>query len=195
MTTSVVDHIYDDMRSRILRNEFSANGVFVEQSIAAEYNVSRGTAREALQKLCQAKFLIKHPRKGYFIYNFSDKEINDLIYARYYLELGASKLIMTLCTDEQISSLYDTLKGPEFQYLPEKTVNNQFHMAVAKLSGNLTICDLLSNLLDISSRRSVNTPSSAGEWSHRHIVEALLARDVDQVGTALAMDLHLKLPA
>lgn len=189
---SVVSRVYDDMRNRILGGEFGANELFVEQRIAEEYQVSRGTAREALQLLCNAKFLIKHPRKGYFIYNFSDDEIQDVLQARYFLEIGAASLVIRKCTDAQIETLYAKLNGSEKSALPENTVNSGFHLALAKLSGNKMIPDLLAGLLDITARKFLHVSSSEGKALHEEIVKALLARDVEQCGEALKKDMHLQ---
>lgn len=191
---SIVDRVYDDMRRRILCGEFDINSVLVEQGIAAEYCVSRGTAREALQKLCQAKFLIKHPRKGYFLYKFSEKEFADLLYARYYMELGAARLVMDHCSDEQIAGLYQELEGEEYQYLPENTINNRFHMAIARLSGNEAICEMLINMLDISARPAVSVATSTAVRSHRAIVDALLTRKVENAAKALQQDIGSSVP-
>lgn len=189
---AIVNRVYDDMRNRILRGEFHANSLFVEQSIATEYDVSRGAAREALHLLCNAKFLIKHPRKGYFIYNFSDDELREILQARYFLELGAMGIVVEKCTDGQIEVLYDTLSGPELQTLPENTVNSSFHLAMAGLSGNQTICELLRGLLDITARKSLNISSAENKQSHIAIIQALLARDMDLCSAALKADLGIQ---
>ncbi len=189
-STSIVENIYDDMRRRILKSEFSPNTCFVEQNIAQEYSASRGTARAALQMLCQAKFLVKMPRKGYFLYIISEKERQDLAYARYHLELAGMELIIKNCTDDQINTLRDALVGPEHQPLPENTVNRQFHLAMAKLSDNLTIYELLGNLLDMSSRGSIHKATSSVTPSHLRIVEALLERDLEKAGLALKQDMQ-----
>ena len=189
---AIVNRVYDDMRNRILHGEFHANSLFVEQSIATEYDVSRGAAREALQLLCNAKFLIKHPRKGYFIYNFSDDELREILQARYFLELGAMGIVVEKCTDGQIEALYDTLSGPELQTLPDNTVNSSFHLAMASLSGNQTICELLRGLLDITARKSLNISCAENRQSHIAIIQALLARDMDLCSAALKADLGIQ---
>lgn len=187
---SIVESIYNDMRKRILKNEFSPNTCFVEQSIAQEYAASRGTARAALQLLCQAKFLVKMPRKGYFLYIISEQERQDITYARYHLELAGIELIIKNCTDAQINTLRDALVGPEHQTFPENTVNRQFHLAMAKLSGNRTIYELLGNLLDMSARDSLHKATSSITPSHLRIVEALLKRDLEKAGLALKHDMQ-----
>ena len=190
---SIVENVYNDMRKRILEDEFSPNTCFVEQSIAQEYGVSRGTARAAMQMLCQSKFLVKMPRKGYFLYVLSDEERNDMLYARFHLELAGMKLIIQNCTDEQIMGLRSALEGPEYQIFPEKMVNSQFHLAMAKLSGNHTIYTLVGDLLNISSRRSRHKATSAATPSHLRIIDALLERDIEKVSLALEQDIGLKL--
>lgn len=189
---SIVNRVYDDMRNRILKGEFSANSLFVEQNLAEEYQVSRGTAREALQLLCNSKFLIKHPRKGYFIYNFSEEEFNEILQTRYFLEIGAITTVIQKCTDEQIKALYDTLNGPQMDTLPENTVNSNFHLALATLSGNKTLCELLMGLLDITARKCLNVSSTDYEGSHEEIIQALLARDLEKCSAALKEDLRIK---
>lgn len=188
---SIVNRVYNDMRDRILKGEFGANSLFVEQSIAEEYEVSRGTAREALQLLCNAKFLIKHPRKGYFIYNISDEELDEILRTRYFLEMGAMATVIGSCTDEQIRSLRTALNGPKLDTLPENTVNSNFHLALATLSGNKTLCGLLEGLLDMTARKCLRVSSADYDSSHEDIVQALLARDLEKCGAALKNDLRI----
>ena len=163
---SAVQKIYNDMRLRIMRGDFGVNSFFVENGIAEEYGVSRGTAREAMLLLCESKFLVKHPRKGYFLYQLSEKEDSDASYARYCLEMGGIRKVIDTCTDEQIKSLYDVLNGAEINYLPEDMDNYRFHMALAHLSGNETIPELIADLLEFTSRSAVNIQSSESNISH-----------------------------
>ena len=188
---SAVQKIYNDMRLRIMRGDFGVNSFFVENGIAEEYGVSRGTAREAMLLLCESKFLVKHPRKGYFLYQLSEKEDSDASYARYCLEMGGIRKVIDTCTDEQIKSLYDVLNGAEINYLPEDMDNYRFHMALAHLSGNETIPELIANLLEYTSRRKVNVKSSESNISHMHIIEALLSRDYEKTSRLMAIDLEV----
>ncbi len=188
--SSIVDRVYDSMRERILQGEFGPNDVFVELDIADQYEVSRGTAREALQKLCESKFLIKRPRKGYFMYSFSAKEMADVDYLRCALETAALKLTVANASDEDIKGLNLILEGPKNEKLPENTVNLQFHMALARLSGNEILCDMLRTLLDIATRSAIDLPADASEGKHREIIEAVLERDVDKACRLIIEDIN-----
>ncbi|MCR4711326.1 MAG: GntR family transcriptional regulator, partial [Clostridia bacterium] len=170
---SAVTRIYNDMRQRIMRGDFDANSFFIENGIAEEYKVSRGTAREAMLLLCEDRFLIKHPRKGYFLYRFSEKELSDMRYARYHLELAGIHLVLANCTDEEIRSLYDSLNGDELNYLPEEMDNFRFHTALAALSGNHTLVEFIARLLNCTQRDMAGVKSSISNISHQHIIEAL----------------------
>ncbi len=188
--SSIVDKVFDSMRERILQGEFGPNDVFVELDIADQYGVSRGTAREALQKLCEAKFLIKMPRKGYFMYTFSPKEMADVDYVRCALETAAIKLTIANATDDDIKGLYHILQGPKNEKLPENTVNLQFHLALARLSGNGILCDSLRTLLDISTRSGIDLPADASEGKHKDIIEAVLERDVEKACRLITEDIN-----
>ncbi|MDO4977136.1 MAG: GntR family transcriptional regulator [Eubacteriales bacterium] len=188
--SSVVENVYDSMRERILQGEFGPNDVFVELDIAEKYGVSRGTAREALQKLCESKFLIKMPRKGYFMYKFSPKEMADVNHLRCILETEAVKLSIVNAKDEEIRQLYQILEGPKNEKLPENTVNHQFHMSLARLSGNGILCDMLGTIIDISTRAAINLTSDDSKDSHKAIIEAVLARDVDMACQKLREDIN-----
>lgn len=189
---SIVNRVYDDLRRRILQNEFGPNGVLVEQDIAEEYKVSRGSAREAMQKLCEARFLIKRPRKGYFIYNFSPREMQEIIHTRYYLEVGVVKHIIAHCTDEQIRDLYNCLDGEEYPTLPEKVVNRQFHLKMAEFTGNQFLVESLEKLLAFTVRTAIHQSTSSTKGKHETLIEALLARNEELACQRLADDLNLK---
>lgn len=188
---SASQRIYDDIRLRIMKGEYDANSFFVENGIAEEYGVSRGTAREAMLLLCEKKYLVKHPRKGYFLYVFSEKELKDYRYIRYNLEMSGIRMVFLNCSDEEIRSLKNVIGGDGINYLPETMDNYRFHMALARLSGNTVLCEMLSDLLDATSRIAVSKPGSMFHISHQHIVEAILARDLDAVSRLLALDIGL----
>ena len=59
--------------------------LILEHDIAAQYQVSKTPAREALNRLADEGILIKYPRKGYVLNKLTDKQFQMLLETRYML--------------------------------------------------------------------------------------------------------------
>ena len=188
MNEIVCDRICKDMYIRIGTGKISGQDVITELTIAADYQVSRGTAREALQRLRSEKFLISLPRKGYMVRQITQRDYNHIISIRYSLELIALKTIINSRSDEEIRSLCDNVAAPN-----SGSFNSSFHLAVAQLSGNNYLYDILDSLVHACSLYiAANLPENANITNqHSEIVQALLRRDVAEADKYLRMDLNI----
>ncbi len=88
--TSLPQAVHDELRRRILNNEFAAGERLVETKIAEEFGVSRTTLREALRELASENLVEITQRRGCFVARMDAKEVRDSCFARYVLEAGAA---------------------------------------------------------------------------------------------------------
>lgn len=83
---SLPDAVTQVLRQRILNNDLAAGSRLVEANLAAEFEVSRGTIRDAMRSL-QAEGLIEVvPRRYSIVTRMSAADAEDVCYARYVLE-------------------------------------------------------------------------------------------------------------
>jgi DNA-binding GntR family transcriptional regulator len=103
--TSLPEAVHDELRRRILNNEFAAGERLVESRIAEEFEVSRTTLREALRKLASENLVEITKRRGCFVARMDASEVRDSCFARYVLEAGAATDDLSWITPEVLAEL------------------------------------------------------------------------------------------
>jgi DNA-binding GntR family transcriptional regulator len=108
--TSLPEAVHDELRRRILNNEFAAGERLVESRIAEEFGVSRTTLREALRQLASENLVEITKRRGCFVARMDASEVRDSCFARYVLEAGAATDDLNWITPEVLEALEDHLE-------------------------------------------------------------------------------------
>ncbi len=191
--TSLSQIVYNELKRRILSKEYAANELITEKKIAAELKVSNTPVREALNVLCQEGFVTRYPNFGYIIRELNYKEVKEIFELRFILESAAVRLIIKYATDDEIKSLYDYVGVQETSTANDYGKNTQFHRQLGKLTGNSYLADDIFRLVVSIARPSTylnheEAGLSTGE-SHDRIIDALLARDIDQAIKYLKLDI------
>jgi DNA-binding GntR family transcriptional regulator len=83
---SLPERVHQILRQRILDNELPAGTPLVELPLAAEFGVSRTTVRSALRELHAERLIEISPRRGSRVTRMSQRDIDEVCYARYVLE-------------------------------------------------------------------------------------------------------------
>ena len=132
-----------------------------ERMLSEKFEVSRGSIREAIQKLEFYGILKSIPQSGTFIADIGvialngiiddllkleDSDFKSLVETRILLELKTVRLAALRRTDEDLMLIERALNSYK-----EKTINGEdavqedllFHLAIAKASGNSTINNLM----------------------------------------------------
>lgn len=102
---SLPEAVHDELRRRILNNEFGAGERLVESKIAEEFGVSRTTLREALRELASENLVEITKRRGCFVARMDASEVRDSCFARYVLEAGAATDDLSWITPEVLETL------------------------------------------------------------------------------------------
>ncbi len=102
---SLPEAVHDELRRRILNNEFAAGERLVESRIAEEFEVSRTTLREALRKLASENLVEITKRRGCFVARMDASEVRDSCFARFVLEAGAATDDLSWITPKVIAEL------------------------------------------------------------------------------------------
>lgn len=183
MKETLSDKIYKDLKKQILSVDFHFNGVMTEKSIAAEYQVSKTPAREALDRLCQEGYVTRHRSTGYFIKELSRKDYQDIFDTRKILEAAALRIIVEQASDEEIRSLFEVINAPQDSYAAYHELNTNFHSMLGELTHNSCIHDYIVQLLNAMARpsaftRFTNEVRPTNKW-HELIIRSLLDRDAE----------------
>lgn len=92
-TVSVVDALASSLRTRVLNGQIDAGVGLTETDVAGEYEVSRPTAKTAINQLVQEGLLRREAHKSAHVPSLSRADIEDLFLVRMPLELEVVKLI------------------------------------------------------------------------------------------------------
>lgn len=175
--------LYQKIKQDIFSLKYGVGDIINEQTIASEYNVSKTPVREALTALVQEGYLVKYPRRGYFIKEINFNEYYELTQYRFLLESGVIRSIISRRSDEEIRSLYAFTPPTKVTREDFKQENMKFHMAMASLTSNRYIISALETVFERNIRDSsmvgFNRIADDIHQDHRRIVDAMLARDVE----------------
>ena len=86
-TVSVVDALVSSLRTRVLDSEIDAGVGLTETDVATEYEVSRPTAKTAINQLVLEGLLRREAHKSAHVPNLSRDDVDDLFLVRIPLEL------------------------------------------------------------------------------------------------------------
>src|SRR5258708_16162880 len=89
---SVVEFLYAELRSGILKGEYKPGSVLRQEDIAQKFEVSRVPVREALSKLEAEGFLALRPRRGYAVISLNPDEISEIFDLRMIIESHAGQI-------------------------------------------------------------------------------------------------------
>jgi DNA-binding GntR family transcriptional regulator len=163
---ALVDQIAESIRTRVLGGEILVGSRLRQETLAAEFGVSRTPIREALRKLQANGIVAVQPNRGAVVRGPTAREIRDAYEVRGELEGLAAELAATRIRDLQLGEL--------------KRAEALFGEAVARLVD----------------RRERTTPPADGVWTeandlfHRVIQEA---GGNDRL-IAIVQDLHRSFP-
>ena len=178
------DIIYENLKNEIISFKYEADDILNEHVIAKRFDVSKTPAREALAALAQDGYLIKKPRFGYQVKDLKINEYYEVVQYRFVLESGIVRIIVTNCSDEEISSLRNVLTEKKIEYDQYYNINRKFHLEMAKLTKNSYIYNALNRVFDMSRRELAHEYFKSVKddihRDHRMIVDALQKRDAEK---------------
>lgn len=172
-----------------------------ETELASMLGVSRGSLREAVRALVQAKVLTVRRGDGTYVTSLEprlllsglsfvmelmqDRTLVELFEVRRLLEPAATGLAATRISGESIQELRERLDAMRRSTTGEELIAQDiaFHRCVVRGSGNETLLSLLEALLNSTARARVwrgTWDRDALEWTyvqHGMIVDALEQRD------------------
>lgn len=193
MSKKTAVDVYTAIRHEIITGVISSDELIVEQAVAQHFEVNRLTAREALQRLCNEKYLRSFPRKGYLVTDITADQLRKIQQVRFQIESLAIQLVVDHCTDSEIAQLKDILKKQGTSDDPDKSITNRFHLKIASLSGNEFIYDALYSYLGYTTRYAMTaifTNRFSGYVSyHEQIADAIMQRNSAQAIEWLRKDL------
>lgn len=144
--------VYGAIRKMTEDFEFKPESQINEVALAKRLGTSRTPVREALNRLVAEGFLTFRSRKGFFCRPLGQPQILALYEARVAVECEAVRLALRKASDEELSTLVETLRvfEPEYDQSGDAgrllELDELFHTEIAKLSKNPELQKFLTNL-------------------------------------------------
>ena len=174
--------VYRLLKQAIVQCEFSPGDFLIEVDLARQCNTSRTPVREACNRLCQEGWITQIRYKGYHVPEISLREVAEVYEYRKVLECFAAAKAAETASDENLEALTATI-GIENEPAPDLgellQANEQFHLALAALTGNQRICDQLKAVLEHVRRLDIL-------GAHRDIIDAIRTRHPAEAQGAMA---------
>lgn len=194
---SLVDRVYERLRTDILTRHFEPGAMLDEQRLAEQYAVSRTPVREALRRLGQDGLVLTIQRRGSFVRRPTLQDITEIDQIRSLLEPAAALMAAGHINADKLAEIDEEFKSMQASNSRDVKaflrLDASLHELILKSSGNTLLCEVVTMLHDRT--RAERPLSTAGRVPAaiievRHIIHALQRND----GAAArdAMRAHLK---
>ena len=195
------DSAYDRLRGAILSLEFVPGERLSERGLESVLGASRTPIRAALMRL-ENEGLTQRAGRGWQVTPIDLAEVRAVMEYREALEVAAVTLAVQRATDEELAALRalagahrasdDARSDDEETGLRD---GSDFHVALARLSGNRFLADGMAGALTRLSRTrwlEVRTPQSRAQAREEHlgIVAAVAGRDARQAAALVVAHCH-----
>ena len=150
----LIDSVYARLRELIISNVLRAGQKLVDRDLAEQLGVSRTPVREALGRLAMMDLVEARSRQGYYVKEYSAKQVSDLYEFRKMLEVHAARLA---AQNSQPSHLreFDRILADSEKFAADPTnyadmlrLELELHELIARASGNASLHQAIQNLMD-----------------------------------------------
>jgi len=187
---------YDVIRMAIINWELPPGVQVTEMQLSERTGFGRASVRAALTRLSHEHLVTAMPRRGYQVAPITFKYVTDVFGVRLVLEPAAAKQVAArgdCLIADQLDAINERCRyavGP-YDAGRYRLANKEFHVALARATGNDRLADITSAALD-DLQRILYLPQVARETDrvaatyeeHRRIVEAVRRRDPEAAEAA-----------
>jgi len=194
--TPTVANVVDDIRFKIISQEYRSGDPITEMALAGEYGISRGSVRTALQTLEGEGVIVTLPNGRKQVLGLTEKYIQDLYHTRMIVECEAARQILArksvnftvmAAMVSEFRAMTDA--PPDIMREERMRVNMEFHRALLAMSENrpLMQCwNTFDSMLGALIKFNADTilPEAHDDkyvLSHSKILEMFLAQDPEVV--------------
>lgn len=196
-TVSVVDALAASLRSRVLDGRLVSGTTFAEAEIAAQYGVSRPTARSAVTALVHEGLLHREANKPAYVPQLNSADVVDLFLVRIPLETQVVKVLVErdavpVTEAERAIADLDRL-GPDASHSTFVESDLRFHQSLVEAVGSPRLTRLYRgiqgevHLCMVQTRHTLGRKRIVAE--HSEVLKALRAGDAEEA--ARRMRAHL----
>jgi DNA-binding GntR family transcriptional regulator len=181
---------YDLIKRAIIRCDLEPGQQVTEEHLAERFGLSRATVRPALKRLYQEQLVATVTGRRYVVPSITLKDAQDLFELRLLLEPAAAGRAAGRVGAAQLrrrDNLCRAVYRPGDRESAESFLraNTEFHVTVARASGNALLAEVIRNVLDREERLNhlshmLNDRNADAHHEHHELVEALIAGDAER---------------
>jgi DNA-binding GntR family transcriptional regulator len=189
---ALYEQVAERLRARIYAHELAPGSWIDEQALVVEYGISRTPLREALKVLVSEGLVTLKPRRGCYVTQLSERDIDEVFPVMAMLEGRVAELATHRATKADFSRLeaiHEELEKHAADNNADKffETNQSFHAALQEIAGNRYLAQMIGDarrLIKLTRRDSLRLDGRLKQSlaEHREILEALLAKDAILTG-------------
>ncbi len=193
--TALYQEVAERLRQRIFAHELPPGTWIDEQALAADYGISRTPLREALKVLASEGLVTLKPRRGCYVTEISEQDLDDIFPLMAMLEGRCAYEASRRARAEDLRAL-EAIHG-ELESCAQSgqierffLANQEFHRLVQELSGNRWLLQVIQDLRKVLKLTRMHSLTIEGRLEqslveHRVITGAILARDAGRAEQAM----------
>ncbi len=191
-------YVFRKLRAQILAGEIRPGERLNESQIARDLSVSRIPVREALSQLHEQGLVMNQERRGMFVVQLSNDEVQQINSLRLLIEAEAMRLAHARMTPEiqaELTSLVEQMEAWDGPLIEAAALDLKFHAVIWRASGNPHIKRTLGTLTTslFAHKALEHVSQEIRRWRLNHH-RALLDYVIDGVGDPqLALLTHLRM--
>ena len=183
------EEVAERLRSSIFSHELAPGTWIDEQSIAAQYGISRTPMREAIKVLAAEGLITMKMRRGAYVTEVSKSDMGEIFTVLALLEGQACRETAIKATEKQLGAL-DSIHLKLERAAADRdldlffAINQSFHDKIQEICNNSWMTGVINDLRKVLKLQRRDSLSKRGRLEsslleHRKILSALLARDPD----------------
>ncbi|MGW7285793.1 GntR family transcriptional regulator [Streptomyces sp. NPDC054847] len=185
------ERVTDALRAAMVAGELRPGEVYSAPNLATRFGVSATPVREAMLDLAKEGLFIAVPNKGFRVTELSDRQLDEYTHIRALIEIPTTADLALTADPAALEALRPVAEeivtaataGDLVAYI---AADLRFHLGLLSLSGNQHLVEVVSDLRTRSRLYGLNALVTEGRLKasadeHLEILDALLARDRDQV--------------
>jgi DNA-binding GntR family transcriptional regulator len=201
----LIDSVYGRLRDMILANVLRSGQKLVDRDLAEQLGVSRTPVREALGRLAMMGLVEARSRRGYYVRQYTARDVVDIYQFRRILEVSAARLAAQNARPEHVEKFkhilveLDTLTANPSNLTKSVELDLQIHNLIAEASGNALLRQTIRNLMDkvmcfiwvdwLGPRSAVPETTAAAHREHQDMITKIMEKDPD--GAAESLGAHI----
>lgn len=193
---ALYQQVAERLRQRIFSHDLEPGAWIDEQAVAEQYGISRTPLREALKVLAAEGLVTLKPRRGCYVNEISDRDLDEVFAVLALLEGQCAADCAQRASPTQLAQLqqiHDALESATKEQDIEAyfTANQAFHRLVQEVADNHRLQQVIRDLRKVVKLSRHNSLRSDGRLEqsleeHRQLLAAILAHD------SVAAEAHMR---